>query len=62
MRDLQQHFRNSDAKSPDPVRCEHAGPIVTTPHEGATIMDELRDLRWVMISKNAQRSHTSTEH
>ena len=53
----QQCFRNSDEKSPNPEECEHDGPIVTTPHEGKTTQDELGDLRWLMISKKAQRSH-----
>ena len=62
LRDLQQCFRNSDAKSPDPEKCEHVGPMVTTSHEGDTTKDELGDLRWLMISKNAQRSPMPKEH
>ena len=62
LRDYQQRFRNSDEKSTDPEGCEHDGPKVTTSHEGNTTKDELGDLQWLMISKNAQRSHMPKEH
>ena len=61
LRDYQQRFRNSDEKSPDLEECEHDGPKVTIPHEGNTTKDELGDLRWLMISKNSQRSHMPKE-
>lgn len=48
-------------KSPNLEECEHDGPIVTTPHEGKTTKDELGDLRWLMISMKAQRSHIPKE-
>lgn len=43
-------IRNSDVKSPNTEGCEHDGPLVTTSHEGDTTMDEIGDLRWLMIS------------
>ncbi|GJV11104.1 hypothetical protein Tco_1352645 [Tanacetum coccineum] len=59
---LQHSFRNSDKFYHDPEECEHAGPKVTTSHEGNTPQQGgLRDLKWMMISKNAQRSHKSKE-
>ena len=61
MKDQQQCFRNSDAKFHDPERCEHDGSKVTIPREGDTTKDELGDLRWLMISKKAQRSHIPKE-
>jgi hypothetical protein len=54
-------IRNSDVKSPDPEGCEHDGSKVTIPHEGDTTKDELGDLRWLMISMKAQRSHIPKE-
>ena len=54
-------IRNSDVKSPDLEGCEHDGPKVTTSHEGNTTKDELGDLLWLMISKEAQRSHITKE-
>ena len=61
MRDSQLCFRNSDAKSPEYEECEHDGPKVTSTHVGDTTQDDHGDLRWLMISNKAQRSHTSKE-